>query len=470
MGLALIVRDEEETLPNLLSSIEGAFDQVVLVDTGSRDSTVKIFESWAGNQDLPVGSVVEHFDWIDDFAAARAYADSFLRTDWTCWADADDVIRGADRLRGLAAEAPPEVLAYICGYDYARDPHGNCACYLVRERLVRRGAGEWVGRVHESQLIRGAQSMVPREIVEWVHHHPADPSDSNERNLRILEQWFKEEPDDPRVVGYLGTELLVKDDVDRAGELFERYLTLKTGWDEERAQIHRKLAAVRLRQERPDEAIDTALDALRVLPQWTDSYLTLAEAHHAKGEWTKAIEWAQEALRRGQPQTMLIVNPLDYTITPRMILASALECLGRIEEALQFANEALEIVPDHEGLAQARQGWIKQGQREATAQTFLAAARQLVNHDEQLKALTLLEQTVPYFATDHAEIVALRSQLRERLHPLLSADEYGECYAEGGLKPERFTDDERIEEIGAGLPRCGFLLGGVLEQLGEAPA
>jgi tetratricopeptide (TPR) repeat protein len=472
VGLALIVRDEEKTLPNLLESIEGAFDQIVLVDTGSEDATIDVFEAWADKheEDLELGVNVCRFTWIDDFAAARAYADSFLRTDWTCWADADDVLRNAQNLRQLAVDAAPDVLGFICGYDYARDHHGNCACYLVRERLVRRGAGEWVGRVHESQLIHGTQSMVSPDVVEWVHNHPPDPSDSNERNLRILEKWIEEAPEDPRVVGYLGTELLIKDEIDRAGELFERYLTLKTGWDEERAQIHRKLGSVRIRQGRHDEAIDTAMEALRLMPQWPDSYLTLAEAYHKRGEWPKAIEWASEVLRRGQPQTMLIVNPLDYTVLPRMVLASALAQLGRIEEALQVAEELLAVVPDHQGLLQARQGWIAQGQRDATAQTFVAAARQLINHDEQLKALILLEQTVPHFAQDHAEVVALRSQLRERVYPLLEPASYAEHYESGGSKPEDFTPDEKVDEIGSYLPRCAFLLGGITEQLEEAAA
>lgn len=467
IGLALIVRDEEKTLPNLLASIEGAFDQVVLVDTGSIDDTQRVFTEWAAEQEehMPLGANLCQFKWVEDFAAARAYADSFLRTDWTCWADADDVIRNAQNLRALAAEAAPELLGYICGYDYARDPHGNCASYLVRERLVRRGAGEWVGRVHESQLIRGPQTMVSPEVVEWIHQHPPDPTDSNERNLRILEAWLEEAPEDPRVVGYLGTELLIRDEIDRAGVMFERYLQLKTGWDEERAQVCRKLGSVRIKQGRHDEAIDVALDALQLLPQWPDSYLTLAEAYHEKGEWEKAIEWAREVLRRGQPQTMLIINPLDYSVTPRMVLASALGQLGRIEEAISAAEEVLQLIPDHEGLLQTRQGWIAQGQREATAQTFVAAARQLVNHDEQLKALILLEQTVPHFAQDHADVVALRSELRERIYPLLEPASYAEHYESGGSKPEDFTPDEKVDEIGGYLPRCAFLLEGIAEQL-----
>jgi hypothetical protein len=35
VGLAIVARDEADNLPGLLDSVQGAFDQVVLCDTGS---------------------------------------------------------------------------------------------------------------------------------------------------------------------------------------------------------------------------------------------------------------------------------------------------------------------------------------------------------------------------------------------------------------------------------------------------
>src|SRR4051812_44803777 len=101
IGLALIARDEEETLPNLLASCNGAFDQVVLVDTGSTDRTVELFELWASaeharNPDFT--HKVGHFEWIDDFAAARNATDELLETEWIAVSDCDDVLIGASFL------------------------------------------------------------------------------------------------------------------------------------------------------------------------------------------------------------------------------------------------------------------------------------------------------------------------------------------------------------------------------------
>lgn len=470
VGLALIVRNEEKHLPTLLASIEGAFDQVVLLDTGSTDKTVSVFKRWAQKESTRQKSFtfkVERFKWIDDFAAARTVAHALLDTDWEVWADADDEIHGAEHLRTLAAQAPADVTAYVFGYDYAQDEVGNCACYLRRERLIRRGAGRWDGRVHESIVFEGRAQDVDPGTTLWKHRKTG-PGDSSDRNLKILEAWEKEEPENSRVLAYIGTEYLVRGEMDKAVPYFVRYLDLQGTWTEERAQICRKLSACLIAQGNLDGAIEVALEAVKLVPRWPDSYLSLAEAYHQKGEFDKACEWASEVLRRGEPDTLLIINPLDYKLTPRLVLASALGGLSRWQEALQVAEEALAIAPSIETLLRARQEWSQSLKREATAKTFCAAAQELVAHDEQLKALRLIEDTVPYYATDHPEVVAMRSELRERVRPLLSVEEYTEHYESGGSKPEDFIADDAVDQIGDSLPRCGFLLEGVEEQLAEA--
>lgn len=468
IGLAIIARDEEKQLPRLLASIEGAFDQVVLLDTGSEDRTVKVFEDWVAaeaERQPHFRARIDSFTWRDDFAAARAAADELLDTDWNVWADCDDELRNATALRGVAAQLAPDVMGAIFGYEYIHDQHGNVACYLKRERLVRRGAGRWAGRVHEAQTIEGILTDVPPDIACWIHRPLAGKPDSNERNRRILTAWLEDEPDNPRVLGYLGTEELVRGEPANALPFFEKYLSLKTGWDEERAQVHRKYASALIAVERHDEAIATAFDALRVVPSWPDSHLTLAEAHYALGEHEKAVHWAREVLRMGIPDTLLIINPLDYVFQPQLIIAGALGAAGQLDDAIEAAEAGLQLIPDHPGLREGLATWRGVRKREQTAQTWLAAAEMLVNHDEQLKALDLLEATVPYYAQDHPRVVALRSQLRERLTPLADADAYAQIYAAGGHAAEAPVPDDKVVEFASRLPRAQFLREGIRDQL-----
>lgn len=471
IGLAIIARNEGPRLPKLLSSIAGAFDQVVLVDTGSSDDTIAIFNAWAARERAEINgqfeSTVDTFKWCHNFAAARTFADSLLHTAWTSWADCDDVLKGAEHLRGLAAGAPPELTAFVFDYAYATDAHGNVVCRLKRERLVRAGTSTWAGHIHEAQVLEGQATFIGPEVCEWIHH-PAIEGRDPDRNLKILRSWLRSEPHSPRVLAYMGTETLARTQVKQAIGYFKRYLKEQTGWDEERAQVHRKLSQALLITGDLDGAEKVALAALRVMPQWPDSYMTLAEVAYHRKEWRNAGDWAKRVLELGVPDTVLIINPLEYVVQPRTILAGAMGALGHLESAIAVAEEVLALVPDHVEVARTLGTWRMQLKREQVAQRAISDAQVLVAHDEQAKALILLEQCVPYFAQDHPGVVGARSQLRERLRFVTDPKLYSEHYEHGGSKPEDFNDDERSLQIAANLPRVHFLLAGLSEQLAEA--
>ena len=190
LGLALIARDEAATLPTLFRSIRGAFDQVALLDTGSTDETVVLFERWASAENLSLGYVVERFEWRDDFAAARAAADALLDADWLAWADCDDRIAGAECLRDVASQAE------AVGATWIRAAYILPCRTVARERVFRRGHGRWRFPVHESKLPDGGFVELQPTACRWEHGRDARPS-SFRRNLRIARAWIEREPDDP---------------------------------------------------------------------------------------------------------------------------------------------------------------------------------------------------------------------------------------------------------------------------------
>lgn len=476
VGLALIAKDEAARLPTLLASIEGAFDRVVLLDTGSTDDTKEVFVKWAKSQSACSYSVGDYV-WKDDFADCRTVADQLLTgtptsplVEWKCWADCDDVINGSQNIRQLVNSAPPNVVAFMVDYDYARHPdNGQCLSYLRRERVVRVGHGTWAGRVHEAQLINSGQvQMVDPGVLLYVHMKDGtheEAGKSNGRNLRILNQWYADEPDNPRVLSYLGVENALNGDHKTAIGYYNAYLEKETGWDEERAQVYSRLASSYIATECFEDAIVTALEAFRVIPSWPDTYIRLAEAHLARNENEKAEQWARLAMERGAPEgTLLIVNPLDYSFQPFKLLAGALGNQGKIHEAIDIGRRALSVCND-DALGQAMHIWQGTAKRERTADTFAMCAEQLIAHDEQLKALTLLEDCVPVFATDHPRVVALRSMLRERIGWAWDSDAYSSHYEVGGSKPEDMIPDDKVDSLCEALPRTNFLLDGICEQL-----
>ena len=348
VGLVVLARDEEQSLPRLLASIAGHVDEVVLVDTGSTDRTVSLFEGWAG--ETGTAHTVGRFRWVDDFVLARAYADSLATCDWLVWADADDEIRGAEHLRRLAAGAPRRIAGFAMDYAYAFDASGNCSSRYPRERLVRAGRGAWGGnRIHAVKTVDGPVRYVPPTVVEWVHHkRPGADVASSAWRLRVLRHQLAAEPANPGVLCYLGCEELFAGEFDAAIGHFRRYLDVRSGWDDERAWVTRKLAEARMRQRHFREVLEPAREALRRVPGWPDSCLTLCEAYYHLGDMGAAAYWAKQVIRRGVPKTVLDINPLNYTQQPRLILADCHARRERPSAAIELYRECLAVTPDDE--------------------------------------------------------------------------------------------------------------------------
>jgi tetratricopeptide (TPR) repeat protein len=137
---ALIVRDEERFLPDCLTALAGLVDEVVVVDTGSRDAT----------RDIAVASGAKTLDfaWIDDFAAARNTALEAASGDWILYIDADERLSAPPGLRLADALADPAALGATLRFR----PRLNATPFL-ETRLFRNDPRiRFVGAIHETML------------------------------------------------------------------------------------------------------------------------------------------------------------------------------------------------------------------------------------------------------------------------------------------------------------------------------
>jgi hypothetical protein len=99
LSATLIVRDESAFIEACLASLAGTVDEIVIVDTGSRDDTL------AKASRFPIS--LHHFPWCGDFSAARNYAIERASGDWILYIDADERLVVPDRaaLGAMLADA-----------------------------------------------------------------------------------------------------------------------------------------------------------------------------------------------------------------------------------------------------------------------------------------------------------------------------------------------------------------------------
>jgi glycosyltransferase involved in cell wall biosynthesis len=104
LSFCAIVRNEVQNLGRCLASVKPYVDELVVVDTGSTDETITIAQQY--------GAKIGHFEWCDDFAAARNYALSLVSGEWVLTLDADEeLVVHSPQFRSLLA-SPDAPLAY----------------------------------------------------------------------------------------------------------------------------------------------------------------------------------------------------------------------------------------------------------------------------------------------------------------------------------------------------------------------
>ena len=94
ISLCMIVRNEEDVLERCLESVQGLVDEIIIVDTGSKDRTKEIAKKFT--------DAVYDFVWVDDFAEARNFSFSHAACYYCLWLDAYYIIVPWDRNKFLA--------------------------------------------------------------------------------------------------------------------------------------------------------------------------------------------------------------------------------------------------------------------------------------------------------------------------------------------------------------------------------
>ncbi len=420
LSMCLIARDEAHNVNRCFSSWWDAVDEVVLVDTGSVDNTIVRARAFARKRKQPGKLKIARFKWRDDFAAARQAADDLATGQWVTWCDLDDTIDGMSQLRGMVADAAEDVVAFFARYCYARDADGNPISELWRERVVRHNGTPWTGRLHEHKLFTtGTVVKTDPHVVQWVHHRNQDTR-TGERNLRILEAWLADEPENPRVMHGLAMELLGAARHAEASDMFARVLQCPGEPLDRRAQCYRYMCVMLIQQGRVEEARAAAFQALQEMWMWADTHLTFAEIAQTVGQPAEAIRHAVDAMVIGKPDTILIVNPLQYTAHPLALQAICLAQLGRFEEAVQAGQECLRVAPSYQLAGQFMPAWTAALKRDRTAKATLALADVMLEAGELVKAHALLG-AVPYYVDSDPRILGRRMEVARAIDQRVAA-------------------------------------------------
>jgi len=387
VSLCMIIKNEADNLAACLESVGDFASEIIIVDTGSTDRTVEIATA--------LGAKIHHFDWIDDFAAARNEALKYATGDWIFWLDADDRVPPASLVKLKTAVASGSADAYRCrmvSLLNGDDPAVNSVYYTL---LFRNHRGvQFEGPVHETPtdaILRQGLTLANTNIIIEHHGYSGDPVQLRrkaERNARILRRCLAAEPNHLKWRYHLGVSLYQLADYQGAIEQFKPVIDHPTPPLNEQNQVYRahlllisaydstgnlaqadntlRRALARFPRRRhlwvtagmyhlyrndPVAAVE-ALEHARALPlqsdiegeRWQSGVLEkhLAGAYHARG----LVTWKQQdyvtAAESFQREIELVSLPVQQAAAWKL-LALCLQKLGQDEGALVAWKMAKEL-------------------------------------------------------------------------------------------------------------------------------
>ena len=343
LSLSMIVRDEAGQIEDCLKSAQGFVDEMVVVDTGSKDNTVALAEA--------AGARVEQIEWPGDFAPARNQALAMVQGDWVLVLDADERLKPEawKPLRALMAQ--PDVLVI----NLLRHERGAIQSpYSNVSRLFRRHPRIQWSRAYHSMIDDSVAALL-KEEPQWriadcsepaIDHDGYRPEllaqgNKPERLRQAMEEELKARPSDPYACAKLGSLEVAEGNLKRGLALLE--------------------------------------EGLKHCP---------AEAHPERYELLLHLALA-EAGQNPQQAEQYYRQALAIPLAPRLNLAAQLNLaalllqLGQLEEAETLSARATRVAPEI-GLGWYNLGLIrrKQGNLAGALEAYREAKRVNPGHAE----------------------------------------------------------------------------------------
>lgn len=341
---AVIAKNEENNVKQWFNSIDGVFDEVVFVDTGSVDGTVDIAKS--------LGCKVSHFDWIDDFSAARNFSFDQVKTDYVFWNDLDDVLVGKDQFIDFRDNVMNLYDYWVAKYDYSSNAEGKPMCSFARERVMNMAKGmRWRYPIHEGIIPVSKIGQVRLSYINtWSIKHMRTEEDlkkDRSRNLGIFEKERKKAPLDARMLYYYGKELYeIGRPLEAVGELLKALAQTNLELHD-RVLGFQYLCYAYMACNQFEKAIEQAHTALMIAPNRAEFFVIIGDCFVKMGRIIDAIPMYYAAKNCINAAANAAASPIFsaedcYSTYPSNHLVRCYFHLGDFEKARALAKENIE--------------------------------------------------------------------------------------------------------------------------------
>jgi glycosyltransferase involved in cell wall biosynthesis len=333
IAIYTIALNEEQFVERWYNSAKDA-DQLLILDTGSTDKTIKL----AKKLGIDVFSASIKPWRFDD---ARNAALSLVKDDIDiCIAlDMDEVL--VDGWRQELEKINPQTTRPRYEYTWSWNKNNSPALQYGGDKIHSRHGYRWKHPVHEVAVADRIE-----EKQEWtnlkIHHYP-DATKSRGQYFSLLELSTKENPYDDRNAFYLGREYFFYARFEEAAKELKRHLSLPTAkWAPERAASMRYIAKCE-----PENAKMWLEKAVLESPGRRESLVELAQHFYSIGDFKNCYLRSAEALSIKEKPLDYLCEDFAWKDLPHDLAAISAWHLNDVDNAIIHIEDAIKLNPEN---------------------------------------------------------------------------------------------------------------------------
>jgi len=225
ISACLIVKDEEYYIENCLKNLRERVDEILVVDTGSKDRTVELAGKYADK--------ILNYRWINDFSAARNFSIENAKHDFVYISDADEAVFEWDTtsVQDFIEKNSASKVGFVNIINkYVMDGEERTRSEF-ETRLFNRNEYHYEGLIHE-QIVQnnGGKFERVKLNIRFLHtgYNTEDIVKKNKaaRNIKLLKLALKQNGEDCYLLYQLGRGYDAAKNYVKALECYKRAIGL----------------------------------------------------------------------------------------------------------------------------------------------------------------------------------------------------------------------------------------------------
>lgn len=223
ISVCMIAKNEEPNVHKCLAPLKKLGFELVIADTGSTDQSVRLVSQYADQ--------LYHFEWTNDFSAARNFCISKASNDWILVVDFDEYLKEAN-VSAITSfmDSHKKEIGTVTRLNPCNLLSGQASTMTEQvARFFNRKYNHYCGIIHEQVFPVNQSAPVYCPVDISLYHHGYEDEGALKakagRNLDLLLLALKDAPDDPYLLFQTGKCYQILKDYPAACQYFDAGLS-----------------------------------------------------------------------------------------------------------------------------------------------------------------------------------------------------------------------------------------------------